>query len=163
MIVNIILSLIDFHILQIGDIVRLSRCNKKLLFCVRNHVCLWKKVSMWTHTSPQYISCTRYLKLYNCCRECGESKTDALQSVLGNTVYVCNNCTSCPSSYSFIISRNYIKQSLKTKKITNKVTWNDTSIFKGLHIVKRGKSNTFFYWGYEWKKPLRGFWVHRIG
>jgi hypothetical protein len=162
-VVDVFNILIDLNILQIGDIVRLSRCNAELLFCVRSHVSLWKKISMWTHTSPQYTSCTRYLKLYHCCRECGESKTNALRSVLGNTVYVCSHCSTCLSNYSFIVSRNEINRAFKTKKMTNKVIWNDTSIFKGLHVAKRGRSNQFFYWGYEWKTPLRGFWLKRIG
>lgn len=149
--------------LQLGDVIRIERSSIQVLKFIRNHPFLWKSMSrMCNLKSAAYKGCIRELLKKKKCRECGNDNAKRLTTTQNNVINVCETCFLCNDNYSALLSRNDIIRSVfSLRKTTNLWSYQLRQLLNGLHLALRGKHNTYYYWAFEWKTPMRAFSLKR--
>lgn len=151
--------LINLEFVELGNAMRMTRLNKYTLYYIKHHSLLWNMVSQKIQTHSTCETCIKYLQLHKACRECGKLKARHLRTVNGKTVYVCDECcSSTTNTYSQLICRTQILRSIIPRHKTCIWSCQLKIILGGLHLARKGRNNKYWYWAYEWKQPLRGFW-----
>lgn len=158
--ISVLDILVSGSFMNIGDIVRCERICTKCLYLVRNHNIMWNAISKKHNLKCfSYQDCIKTILRDKRCRECGTFKSKHLSTRRNNTIYVCEDCFACEKNYSHLLSRIDIYKSLFRSRKRHPVLWSHKIqlTFDGLHIALRGRHNTYYYWAFQWKSPLRGF------
>ena len=154
MFINILEILLQNDNLSLGNIIRISRLNSATHHLIHSHQLLWQFKSYDLGFKRKY-DCYHIIHKINeskRCRECGHKNGLKAISHNRNQVYICSNCIQEKKSYSELVCRSEIFKN--EGKIWSKKR---RIILAGLHLARVGQNNKYYYWGFQWRQPLRRF------
>jgi len=138
--------------ISLGDVIRLTRVDRTLYTFINSHQLLgiFKSHELGFKRKYPIHNIIQKIKQTNRCRECGYRYGLKTLSTKSKCVHICSTCAQEKNSYSELICRYDIFRN-------EKCVWSKKRriILAGLHLARVGRNNKYFYWGFEWKKPLR--------
>ena len=137
-----------------GCAIRLSRCNREIRHIVMHHQFFWKYIALKMghlrfRSNDFTLRCVK-----SRCRECGitsgrNTLTRYAQRI--DKVIICNECASHINAYNELVDRQQIFAKEGTCWSTKRRV-----LLSGLHFARRTINKKLLYWGFEWRKTLRG-------
>jgi hypothetical protein len=151
------ISILAVDYLPVGDLARMRRCSKTLKIAIENDKEIWTCALIragYRHPPATSFDDFKSKIEKNCriCRECAQKKASLIRAKTRH-VSLCARCTRIENSFSFMLTREEIKQ-LVFQRAMIRMTRKYSAVLKLLTPVKKTKQKAYLYWAHDVYKVL---------